>query len=102
MVGLLTDALTGQWLGQHALTYSIIAYVVVRLHRRIRLFPLSQQIFIILCLLLLSQLLVFWSQNVQSSGDTRWTYWIPSCSGALLWPLVYILLGGLHFKAKIE
>lgn len=101
-VGLLTDALTGQLLGQHALTYSVVAYIVVRLHRRLRLFPISQQIFIVLCLLLLSQLLVFWSQNVQSSGYTNWTYWIPSCSGALAWPFVYILLGGLHYKAKID
>ncbi|MGH8551084.1 MAG: rod shape-determining protein MreD [Methylococcales bacterium] len=102
MVGILADALTGQLLGQHALTYSVAAYIVVRLHLRIRVFRLAQQIIIILCLLLLSQLLVFWTQNIQGRGLTSWTYWVPSGTGALMWPLVYILLGGSQHRAKFD
>lgn len=101
-VGLLTDALTGQLLGHYALTYSVVAYIVVRLHRRIRVFRLAQQILIVLFLLLLSQLLVFWTQNIQGTGHTNWTYWIPAGSGALMWPLVYVLLGGSQHQAKID
>ncbi|MGR9106643.1 MAG: rod shape-determining protein MreD [Gammaproteobacteria bacterium] len=102
VVGLLTDALTGQLLGYHALNYSVVSYIVVRLHLRIRLFRLTQQIFMVLCLLSLSQLIVFWMQNIQGAGYISWTYWIPSISGAMIWPLVYFLLGGSHQQEKID
>ncbi|MGH8551769.1 MAG: rod shape-determining protein MreD, partial [Methylococcales bacterium] len=101
-VGLITDSLTGQLLGHHALPYSLVAYIVVRLHLRIRVFRRSQQILIILCLLLLSQFLTFWSQNIQGLGYPIWTYWISSLSGALIWPVVYRLLGGPKPHAKIS
>ena len=101
-VGLLSDVLTGQLLGYHALTYSVVAYVVVRLHLRIRLFRLSQQVIVILCLLLFSQLIVFWYKNIQGVVYGDWTYWLPSCAGALMWPIVYVLLGGLQQQAKID
>lgn len=100
-VGLLTDALTGQLLGHHAFTYSLVAYIVVRLHRRIRVFRISRQILFILGLLSLSQLLVFWSQNIQGIAHPSWTYWIPSYSGALMWPVVYRILGGSPQGGKI-
>jgi rod shape-determining protein MreD len=100
--GLLTDVLTGQLLGQQALVYSIIAYIVVRLHQRIRLFPLSQKTLIILFLLLLGQTLIFWIQNVQSPVYSGWNYMIPAFTGTLAWPLVYISLGGLHHSEKID
>jgi rod shape-determining protein MreD len=102
MVGLLTDGLTGQLLGHHALTYSVVAYIVVRLHLRIRVFRLSQQIIIVLSMLLLAQLLGLWSQNIQGSAYISWMYWIPSFSGALVWPLVYVALGGSQHQAKLD
>jgi rod shape-determining protein MreD len=101
-VGLLTDALTGQILGHHALVYSVVAYIVVRFHVRIGLFRVPQQIMIVLCLLFLAQLVSFWSQNIQATGYASWTFWIPPCTGALLWPVVYVLLGGMHHKKKID
>ncbi|MGH8558208.1 MAG: rod shape-determining protein MreD [Methylococcales bacterium] len=101
-IGLVTDVLTGQLLGHNALTYSLIAYIVVRLHLRIRVFRRSRQIFVMFCLLLLSQFLVFWSQNMQGIGYPIWIYWAPACSGALMWPVVYWLLGGSQYHAKIN
>lgn len=100
-VGLLTDALTGQLLGQYALSYSLIAYIAIRLHQRIRAFPISQQILVILTLQLMSQLLIFWIKNIQGSVMINWTYWVPSFSGALLWPLIYLILGGVNQKIRI-
>ncbi len=51
--GLLTDVLMGRQFGQHALTYSLIIYLCLKLHKRLRQFPLIQQgLFIFFCLLL--------------------------------------------------
>lgn len=91
-VGLLTDVLTGRMLGQHALAYAVVAYFCVRLHRRLRLYPLSQQTLSALVFLLLSQLLISWTQNIRDSNAIGATYWLPSLTGALFWPMVFLML----------
>jgi rod shape-determining protein MreD len=90
--GLLTDVLTGRMLGQHALAYAVVAYFCVRLHRRLRLYPLPQQMLSALAFLLLSQLLIFWTQNIRGSNTIGPTYWLPSLTGALFWPPVFLTL----------
>jgi len=90
--GLLTDALTGRLLGQHALAYALVAYVCIRLHRRLRLYPLSQQAFMVLGFQLASQLLIFWTQSVKYSAILGGQYWLSSLVGTLTWPLVFVLL----------
>lgn len=89
LIGLFTDVLTGRLLGQFALAYSIVAYFSVKLHQRLRLFPFPQQIVFILCLLLLSQLLIFWTDNIQGPTNISWQYWLPSLAGAIVWPAVF-------------
>ena len=43
MLGLLLDVMYGSLLGQNAMAFSIIAYLVNILHLRVRMFPLWQQ-----------------------------------------------------------
>ena len=38
--GLLTDVLTGRLLGQYALAYSLVIYICLKLHKRLRQFPI--------------------------------------------------------------
>jgi rod shape-determining protein MreD len=96
LTGLFTDVLTGRMLGQHALAYSVIAYLILRWYRRLRLYPLPQQSLWVLLLLFISQLLVLWTQNVKDADAMGWTYWLPSLSGALAWPPVLVVLRRLR------
>ena len=96
VVGVLTDALTGRMLGQYALAYSIVVYICAKLHMRIRQFPLSQQAATIFLLLLLSQLLIFWTENLQGHTALTWAYWLPSWVGAALWPAFFFAMRRLH------
>lgn len=96
LMGLFADVLTGRLLGQHALAYSVIAYLCLRGYRRLRLYPLPQQCLWVLLLLLASQLLVLWTQNTRDIDGLLGAYWLPSFSGALFWPLVLILLRRLR------
>ena len=91
-MGLLVDALTGRTLGQHALAYSVIVFISVKLHSRLRSYPLYQQGILIFMLLLVSQLLVFLTQNGKSAGTIGMVYWLPSFVGALVWPVVFLTL----------
>lgn len=89
IIGLLTDVLTGKLFGQYALIYSIISYVSLKLHKRLRQFPLLQQELFIFLFLLLSQLLIFWIKNLQHPGQLGITFWIPVFTGTIFWPIVY-------------
>jgi rod shape-determining protein MreD len=100
-IGLLTDALTGRMLGQHALAYTLVAYICLRLHRQLRLSPLFQQGLIVLLFQLLCQILVFWTQNIKAVNAAAAHYWLPSLVGALLWPGIFLTLRWLRRSFSI-
>jgi rod shape-determining protein MreD len=91
-VGILIDVLTGRILGQHALAYALICYACLKLHKRLRLYPLPQQALFIFCCLLCSQFLVFWIENIQSPTQFELVFWLPALTGTLMWPVMFILL----------
>jgi rod shape-determining protein MreD len=100
IIGILLDVMKGALLGQHALGLAVIAYLTINLHQRIRVFPLWQQSLTIMMLLLLYQLLILWFNGIIGLPAKGWEYWMPSLTGMLLWPWVFILLRSLrrHFK----
>lgn len=100
-MGLLNDVLTGMLLGQHALAYSLVIYLTLKLHQRLRLYPLWQQALSILVLLTLGQLLLLWINGMIGRPIHSWLYWMPSVLGALLWPLIFVLLRGLRRAFRV-
>ncbi len=90
--GLLLDVLTGTLLGQHALGFSVIAFVTLKLHLRVRVMPLRQQVFTIFILLLVERLLALWSTGAAGYPTPSLWYWMTPLVGMLLWPWIYILL----------
>ena len=91
-MGILLDVLTGTLLGQHALGLSIVAYIAVELHQRLRLFPLWQQSLTVLVMLLLERLLALWMAGAAGHPAPSLWYWAAPVSGMVLWPWVYLLL----------
>ncbi len=102
ITGLFCDVLTGRLLGQYALSYCIIAFVCVKTHQRLRVFPPSQQAIIVLFLLLLGQLLIFWTQGIRGITPEPWHYGASSVSGALVWPIVLQLLRKMRQKHRVQ
>jgi rod shape-determining protein MreD len=98
--GLFLDVLRGGLLGQHALSLCIIAYITLKLYQRIRVAPLWQQAFSILVLVVLHQLMNLWVRGITGQPPQSWTYWLPSFSSMLIWPLCFIILRELrrHFR----
>ena len=100
--GLLTDVLTGRLLGQYALAHSLVIYICLKLHKRLRQFPLLQQgLFIFFCLLL-SQLLLFFIKNLHHPAQLHATFWLPVFTGTLCWPLVYGVLRFVRLSRRIK
>jgi rod shape-determining protein MreD len=92
IAGLLLDVLTGTLLGQHALGFSVVAFVTLKLHLRVRVMPLRQQVFTIFILLLVERLLALWSTGAAGYPTPSLWYWMTPLVGMLLWPWIYILL----------
>lgn len=90
--GILTDVLMGRLFGQYALAYSLIIYLVLCFHRRLRQFPLAQQSMFIFGCLLISQLLLFWFENLKSPASLHGTFWLPVLSGTASWFIVYHIM----------
>jgi rod shape-determining protein MreD len=100
--GLLVDLLTGAVLGQHALSLTVIAFLTIRFHQRVRLFPMLQQAATVLVLLVLHQLLALWVSRFIGRPGVSWYYWIPSVIGMLTWPLVYSTLRGIRRGFRVS
>jgi len=98
-MGLMVDVADGVLFGQNALAYSLAVFIALLLHRRILMFTPWQQTFYVLLLLLALQamtLLIRLSTGVDFIGMG---YFAASVSGALLWPLLTLLL---QLPQKVE
>ncbi len=92
ITGLLLDVLAGTLLGQHALGLSVVAFLALRLHLRVRVMPLRQQVFTIFILLLVERLLALWSTGAAGYPTPSLWYWMTPTVSMLLWPWIYLLL----------
>lgn len=101
IMGLINDVLTGMLLGQHALAYCLVIFLTLKLHQRLRLYPLWQQAQSILVLLTLGQLILLWINGMIGRPLHSWLYWAPSVLGALLWPVLFVFLRGLRRAFRV-
>jgi len=92
MLGLLADAGNGVLLGQHALAYSLLAFLSVWLSRRILWFgPMLQSLHIAL-ILLVTQAAVLFIRLAAGDPFPGWPILVSPIAGAILWPVVTWLL----------
>lgn len=99
-LGLLMDVGNATVFGQHALAYAVLAYSAEYFRRRVLRFPLWQQAAQVAVLLALCAAIVLVIRVVGGAPMQRWTYFVPSLSGALLWPLLTLLLQRPHRPQK--
>jgi rod shape-determining protein MreD len=91
-LGVLMDAGNGVLLGQHALSYSLLAFLSIWLSRRILWFQPLQQALHIAPLLLAAQGVVLLVRLAAGAGFPGWALVAGPLFGALLWPLLSWLL----------
>lgn len=91
-LGVVMDVADATVFGQHALSYAVLAYAAAVLRRRMLRFPLWQQAPQVAVLLLLCAALVLLVRFVGGAPFPGWTYFASAVVGALLWPLLSVLL----------
>lgn len=102
LTGLMLDVANGGLLGQNALTLAIVAYLALRLHQRIRLFPLWQQSVSVLLLITLHLMLVLWIKGIVGQSAETWAYWLPALTSMFVWPMVFVVLRGLRRNYRVR
>ena len=91
-LGLVMDVADATVFGQHALAYAVLAYGAEYFRRRVLRFPLWQQAAQVAMLLLFCAGLVLLVRVIGGAPMPRWTYVVGPLVGALLWPIVTVLL----------
>jgi rod shape-determining protein MreD len=91
-LGLITDAGNGVLLGQHALAYSLLAFLSIWLSRRILWFGPGLQALHVGAMLLVAQGVGLFIRLTAGSEFPGWPIMVGPVAGALLWPLVTWLL----------
>lgn len=92
IVGLVFDVATDALLGQHALTFAILAYLAIKLHQRIRIFPIWQQALTILVLMMLQGTIILWVKGMLGHSPSPLAIILPAIGTALFWPIGYSLM----------
>jgi len=93
LLGLLLDALYGTLLGEHALALCVVAYLAQRLHRQIRMFPLTQQAMSVFLLVIIYQIVLLWIQGIIGQlNDSAYWFCVPALTSMLFWPWIAMLL----------
>ncbi len=91
-VGLVMDVGDATVFGQHALAYAVLAYAADYFRRRVLRFPLWQQAVQVVVLLLLCDGLVALVRIVGGAPPPTWRYAVSPFVGALLWPVISLVL----------
>jgi rod shape-determining protein MreD len=91
-LGLITDAGNGVLLGQHALAYSLLAFLAIWLSRRVLWFGAGLQALHVGVILLVAQGVALVVRLAAGNDFPGWPIVVGPLAGALLWPLVTWLL----------
>lgn len=92
-MGILMDVHDATLLGENALSYTLLSYFAIMIHRRVVWFPIGTQalhVFPLLVLMQVVQVVIRWIVSQQAPG---WFYFSESVVATLLWPVAtWVLL----------
>ncbi len=100
LLGLMLDGFYNTLLGEHALAFSVVAYLAYRFHRQILMFPVLQQAMCVFFLVLIYQALLVWIQGILGLLNNVYFFWLSALTSMLLWPWLFILLRGYRQRSN--
>jgi len=77
---------------KHALGFAITAYIAIRFHQRVRVYPLHQQAMFVGMILLPYMSISLWILGILGQDPKTWIYWAPIITSVLVWPWIFLVL----------
>ena len=102
IVGLVLDVVLGSTLGINALMYTIISYLVFKIHHIARYITVFQQSIVIIAILLIKFTLVLWIDSILSINNYNISLYWSCLTSAVCWPLVFYSLRVIRRKYNIS
>ena len=98
ILGLFVDVLYGTLFGIHALSLSIVAFIIQIIYHRLRLFPRWKQAINVAVVVGIHRLVVVTLSGLSAPVQTDYTYWFPLLGVAVFWPWVFIIMRDVRRK----
>lgn len=95
-MGILLDVLEGSLLGLNALALTIVAYLMILVYQRVRMFSWIQQVLFVFVLVALNQFITHWAKGILGVSVQSLMFLIPALVSAVLWPVLFMLLRGVR------
>ena len=95
VAGLLVDLATSSLLGQHALSFTITAYIALTYQRRLALFNGWQLAGYVLILLIVERIVLLLLKIFAGNDNPGLHYFWPILAGLILWQCMILMFGGL-------
>ena len=102
IVGLVLDVVLGSTLGINALMYTIISYLVFKIHHIARYITVFQQSIVIIVILIIKFTLVLWIDSILNINNYNISLYWSCVTSALCWPIVFYSLRVLRMKYNIS
>lgn len=97
-VGLFQDVLEGATLGMNAMAYAVMAYLLLSMYQRFKLFPLIQQSFMVFMLIGIDLMICHLVKSITGVSASGFVYLYPAIASAALWPFFYLTMNGMMRK----
>ena len=101
LLGLLFDVQQSFILGQHALGFIFLAYVIIKNHKRMRVYPLLQQSLVVCLYILIFQAIMLLVMLLSGTITYTWFYWLPAFTSMLIWPWLFIFMRDFRRRNNI-
>ena len=101
LLGLLFDVQQSFILGQHALGFIFLAYIIIRNHKRLRVYPLLQQALVVCLYLLIYQAIMLLVMLLSGTITYTCVYWVPAFTSMLICPWLFIFMRDFRRRNNI-
>ena len=99
-IGLIIDVLSGTYLGVHMLSLSIVCYLTLTMHKRLKMFPIAQQSVVIFFIVGIQLMVVYTLRSTLGGSGVGLSYLWQAFTSALIWPLMLVILDRLFYSLR--
>jgi rod shape-determining protein MreD len=99
VAGLAVDVFKGDVLAQNALAITLVAYITMSLHQRLRNQTMVQQSLFVFAMLFINEAVVWGIEGWTSQSVSSSWRWIQPMVGAMLWPFIAMLMARTHSRS---